>query len=311
MAVERIHITSRAEWLALRKRDVTASRIGALFSCHPYVTALRVYCEHAGVEFPEQEETAVMRRGRLLEGAVALAVADERPEWRTSKNEYYYRDPHFRLGATPDFLIDGDPRGLGVLQTKTAAPSVFERDWHNGTEIPFWITLQTLVEMMLTDAAFGVVAVMQVDAFDLKCSILDVPRDARSEQRIKQAVSDFWLAVAEGREPAPNYGRDAELIRLLAPREVKDKLVDLSGDNELPMILAERERLMKEIAENEKRKDEIEAEVRHKMGDGERSAGLPDGWSITWKTHHRAEQIIAAKDIRALRIFHKQLKDAA
>jgi predicted phage-related endonuclease len=311
MAIERIPITSRPQWLGLRKRDVTASRIGALFSCHPYVTALRLYCEHAGVEFPEQDETPVMRRGRLLEGAVALAAAEQRPEWRITKNEYYQRDSELRLGATPDFIIDGDARGLGVLQTKTAAPSVFERDWLNGTEIPFWITLQTLVEMMLTNAAFGAVAVMQVDAFDLRCEILDVPRHAATEQRIINAVQKYWDDIAHSREPAPDYGRDADLIRLLAPREVKDKVIDLSGDNELPVILARREKLMAEIAEREEEKHAIETEVEFKLRDAERATGLADGWSITWKTHHRAEQLLKAKDIRTLRIFHKQPKDAA
>jgi predicted phage-related endonuclease len=121
MTIERIEITSREQWLALRKPDVTASVVASLFGCHPYVSALKLYLAHSGVEFDEADNR-VFRRGRLMEPTVALAVSEERPDWRIEKCDSYYRDPDLRLGATPDFLIHGDPRGLGVLQTKTAAP---------------------------------------------------------------------------------------------------------------------------------------------------------------------------------------------
>src|SRR5207344_3605454 len=158
-----------------------------------------------GVDFPHAD-SAVTRRGRLLESAVALAVGEERPEWIITKNKDYYRDPNLRLGATPDFFIHGDPRGLGVLQTKTAAPHIFERDWEGGATVPFWVQLQVLTEAMLTEAAFGAVAVLRVDAFDLALALIEVPRHPAAEQRIKAAVAQFWADVAAGREPDPDYG---------------------------------------------------------------------------------------------------------
>jgi predicted phage-related endonuclease len=300
MAIERHEIVNRAQWLALRKADVTASRVGALFAAHPYVTPLRLYMEQAGVEFPEQEETPVMRRGRLLEGAVAMAVAEQRPDWTVTKNNFYYRDPEHRLGATPDFFIDGDPRGLGVLQTKTAAPYVFERDWDNGKTIPFWIMLQTLTECLLTGAAFGVVAPLRVDAFDLACPILEIPRHPTAEAKIYEAVGQFWHDVRTGHEPEPDYGKDASLLPILAPRAVEDKIADLSTDNELPVLLAQRQQLRTDIRAYEARCDAIEAELKFKMRDAER-AHLP-GWSITWKNQHREAFTVAAKDMRVLRI---------
>jgi predicted phage-related endonuclease len=308
MPIERIEITSREQWLNLRKRDITASRVGALFGLHPYVTAARLYYEQAGIDFPETEESAVMRRGRLLEGAVALAVEDERPHWNIIKGRYYYRDPELRLGATPDFLIEGDPRGLAVLQTKTAAPNVFEKQWNNGKEIPFWITLQTLTECMLTGAAFGVVAPMRVDPFNLLCPILEIPRHEASEQRIRSAVKQFWRDVDEGNEPTIDYGRDKELISVLTPREIKQKLVDLSGDNELPVLLAQHSQLKAWIKAYGERCEAIESEVRWKMKDAERVTGLDD-WSITYKTQHRSEYSVPEKDIRVLRIHDRRKGD--
>ena len=68
--IERKTFTSRDEWLEWRKQDVTASSIGALFNCHPYTTALRLYAEKRGTDFLVEDNKA-MRRGRWLEPAVA------------------------------------------------------------------------------------------------------------------------------------------------------------------------------------------------------------------------------------------------
>lgn len=289
----------------LRKDDITASRVGALFDVHPYCSALRLYLEKSGVEFPEQDDSPVKRRGRLLEGAVGLAVAEARPDWRIVKAGDYFRDADARLGATPDFFIEGDPRGPGVLQTKTVAPHVFKRDWEEGQTIPFWITLQTLAECMLTGAAWGAVAAMKIDAFDLACPILDVPRHQAAEAKIVAAARQFWDDVAHGREPGPDYGKDADLLPIIAPLAVKDKTIDLSASNELPALLDQRARLKEQIQAYAARCEEIETEVRFRMKDAERVVGI-DGFSITYKNQHRDAYTIPAKDYRVLRINKKE-----
>jgi predicted phage-related endonuclease len=304
MMIERIPITSREQWLAVRRHDVTASTIGALYGAHPYMSALKLYMTHAGIEFPKKENEA-MKRGRLLEPAVGLAVAEERPDWQIVKANEYYRDPGQRLGATPDFYIDGDPRGRGVLQAKTASPHAWEHYWDEGREVPLWIELQCLTECMLTDAAFGVVAVLRVDAFGLDCSITEIPRHSAAEQKIRAAVAQFWRDVAAGHEPQPDYGRDADLLKIIAPREIKGKIIDLSGDNELPALLSQRELLMQEIEGYKTRKTAIDTEIKFKLGDAERGVGIPE-WSIIWRTHHVNEYVVAATDQRPLRIHHKK-----
>ena len=151
--VVRHDIESEEQWLEWRKADVTASRVAALFGQHPYETALHLYLEKCGVEFAQPDrDNRILRRGRWLEPAVAVAVGEKRPEWKIEAPKLYLRDPDLRLGATPDFYIHDDPRGLGVLQCKTVAPSVFERDWDSGREVPFWILLQIITEMMLAEA---------------------------------------------------------------------------------------------------------------------------------------------------------------
>lgn len=304
MIVQRIPILSRPQWLELRKPDVTASTVAALFGVHPYATPLKLYYQHQGMEFGF-EETKPIRRGRLLENAVAQRVGEEHDDWIIEKCQTYFRAPELKLGATPDFFIHGDPRGLGILQTKTAYPYIFERDWDSGNITPLWIELQLLTEMMLTDAAFGVAAVIY--NYDLDLCDRELPRNARAEERIKTAVANFWELVRLEREPDPDFGKDAELIKLIAPREAADKRLDLSGDNELPVLLQERSAVMQRIASLEDRKNEIETEVKFKMRDAAEASGV-NGYKITYKTSHFHGYTVAERDTRVLRIHERNTR---
>src|SRR5580765_176161 len=183
--IERRSITSKEVWLEWRKQDVTASVVGALFNCHDYTTPLRLYAEKRGTEFIHQDNLA-MRRGRWLEPAVAKAVEELRPDWTLEPARHYLRDPELRLGATPDFYIHGDPRGLGILEAKTVAPSVYTRDWGDGLEVPLYHILQASVAAMLADADSIVIAALLVDAHNMDVSIHEMPRNPAAEQKIRE-----------------------------------------------------------------------------------------------------------------------------
>lgn len=302
--IERREIVDRDLWLEWRKQDVTASAVGALFSAHPYITPLKLYVEKRGVEF-ENPDNAAMRRGRWLEPAVGKAVEELRPHWKLVPASVYLRDPDLRLGATPDFFIEGDERGPGVLQAKTIAPSVYAREWRDGAEVPFWIIGQCATETMLADAAFGVVAGLLVDAHAMDVVIHEIPRHPAAEEKIKSAVHEFWQRVEQGREPEPDYGRDADVVRMLYPHEVPGRVLDVNGDNSLPVLLDERLTLQAQIKAFEHRVDEIDTELKFKMADAESITGLP-GWRVTYKSTDRAGYTVQPKTIRTLRVFDKR-----
>ena len=128
MQVERIP-TDGIHLATEREQDITGSGVGALFGVHPYATELQFYAKHSGTVFPAADpENKILRRGRWCEPAVAKAVGERHPELRIEPAKIYLRDPILRLGAHPDFFIHGDPRGDGVLETKTASPQVYDRD---------------------------------------------------------------------------------------------------------------------------------------------------------------------------------------
>lgn len=303
--IEKIPVNDRAAWLALRRRDVTASDIGALFGRHPYRSPLQVFADKVGEGYDRGDNSA-MRAGRILEPAVAAAVAEERPEWQIDKVVSYFRDPDLRLGATPDYFALQKEKGLGVLETKTANPQVFERDWKNGPPLAW--TLQCLVQMMLVDATWGAVAVL-VKSRDFPVFIYEFQRHECAEAKIVAKVKAFWDAIETGAQPPiADFTKDGPAIAAMFPREYRDT-IDLSGNNRLPEILDRRADLAAILKNAEAEKDAIDAEIKQALGVAA-SASIP-GWRISWKTQHRKEQLLAAKDIRVLRVTDLRSKGEA
>jgi predicted phage-related endonuclease len=295
----------REQWLSWRSQDVTASVVGALLTDHPYTTALHLWAEKRGVEFSERPENKRMRRGRELEGLVGKEVALARPQWKIEPVNCYYRDPDIRLGATPDFWLLGDPRGRGVLQAKTADASIIANRWDGGRVAPEWIQWQLRTEMLLTDAAFGVISVLEPNSWD--CHIIELNRNPEDELLLVTMVKKFWLAVEQGTEPEPDFSRDADVIRAMLPRETPGKTLDLSGHNAIREMLETRAALCDSIRDMESRREAIETEVRFVIGDAERISGL-NGWQITYRVEPRQGYTVPPKQPRILRIHDKRAK---
>jgi predicted phage-related endonuclease len=293
------HKLALGELSPLRPLDVTASEFAALVGMHPHKTGMGLFAEKTGVEMPRDEDSVVMRRGRLLEDAVARAFLEEHPGCKLTKANEYVRAPLLRLGASLDYRLIDELGRKGVAEMKTTAPLSFKRYWTEDTP-PTHVTLQCLVQMMLTNSEIGVVAVLVVDGYRFDLHTYNIPRHHAAERRIQDAVAQFWADIAAGRTPDIDYARDASLLPVLYPHHVERKVVDLRADNELPALLDEREALKEEIAAKIARKDEIETEMKFKMADAE--AALVPGWRITLRDQHRKEHMVKASDFRVLRI---------
>jgi predicted phage-related endonuclease len=301
----RIDLTqlSREQWLALRRDDVTASDVGALFGCHPYRTMRGLYEEKSGEPLPDLD-SPVLRRGRLLEDAVAVACMEARPDLKIEKAGEYIRDPALRLGATPDFYvsrISSEPVGeLGVMQAKTVSPFVFKREWTEELP-PAHIVLQCLLEMMLTNRSFGIVAALEIADPHFPLHVYDIPRHPRTEAAIEEAAVEFWRRVREDDPPPMDYTRDGALIARLFAEEQAGKEIDLTLDNRIVELVDARDGLASAIRSATKERDAVEAEIKEKLGDAE-IARCPGGRVITWKSQSRKETVIPASRFRVLRV---------
>lgn len=287
--IERIPSDDRAAWLANRKQDVTASEIAALFGSHPYRTAYQVFADKTGAGV-DIGDNAAMRRGRILEPAVAEAWFEERGE-RLLKCHAYLRSPEHRIGATPDYArLCGEP-----VEMKTVAPEKWD-EWKEAPPIAY--QLQALVQAMLMDAPRAWIAVM-VDNRAKDFRVFEVPRHPAAEAKIIANVAAFWRAVAAGEPPAPDYARDGAAIAAMFPRD-NGEVLDLSADNRLPEMLARRAELKAQISAAEAEAEAIDAELKDKIGAAS-EATLP-GWKITFKAQTRPERVVAASTFRVLRV---------
>jgi predicted phage-related endonuclease len=306
--IERRPITDRAQWLEWRQHDVTASEVAALFkhpdgraTLHPYGrTRLSLWADKQGLT-QAQADNAVLRRGRWGEAAVIEMLHDERPEWQVRRAAVYLRDPAIRLGATPDAVaVDPERAGVGVVQCKTIAESVFEREWTSGAPLGF--QLQTLAEMMLAAASWGAIAVLVMHRYEWQPLIFDVERHEASEARMRAAVDRFWCDFDAGLMPVLDPEQDAETIRAIHPKALikEQQPLDLSGDNEIDRLLTARAGLNGVMKDAKKRVEVIETAVKAKLGPHE--LALAPGWRISWKNEHREAYTVNASDPRVLRV---------
>jgi putative phage-type endonuclease len=278
-------ISSRGEWLQWRAGLITASRIGALFGIDQFQTIENVV-EEMRAERRGAGDNAAMRAGRILEPAVIAALNEERPELRVIKATTFHILPELRLGCTPDAFGDDDL----LVQCKTASAEQWDR-WHG--KIPLQYTLQTLCEMVVTGRTRGMLALM-IRSPSFPLHLFNVERHVAAEQRILDAVAEFWRLWDAGLHPVTQSAEG------LAEMTDDGSHRDLSSDNYLCAVLPEREKLKAEVSGAERRIKEIDEALKAALGPA--SSGWVPGYNITFRSQHRRETVIPERDIRVLRV---------
>jgi predicted phage-related endonuclease len=298
--VQRIPIENRAQWLDLRRADVTASDLGALFGFDPYKSPRQLYEEKASGR-SDSEDNAVLRRGRWQEAAVVEMLAEMHPDWRIERPNDYVRDPTLRLGATTDRLATLPDGEIVAIECKSVARSVFEDDWRDGP--PLRVQLQALGNGMLRGVKRMLIAVLVRDQYTDEPQEIWIERHPGAEQRIVDGVREFWRRV-ESSEPYPfDFGRDKDLIAALYPKG-GGAAIDLSGNNRVGFLCEERLAWAQRRAACEKALEVVEAEIMALLGDADR-AEHPD-YNISWKLQRRKEVVMPATEYRVLRISRKK-----
>lgn len=306
MPIEQHAIASREQWLGLRKADITASIAGALLGVHEYTTPYALWALKSGRLTEDPEETAPMRRGRLLEPVAVELMRELRPTWSIRRGDVYLRDPDNRIGATPDVFVDDPDRGPGIVQIKSVEAMTFRKKWKDpdtgDVRPPLWIVVQGIVEAHLAKKTHGaewVGVAPLVVSHGLDMPIIDdIPIHGGVIERLKRETETFWRRVERGDAPPADYGRDGEIIAQLYGLTT-DQTIDLMADNRLPDILAEDKTLAETMASAKKRRDAIKAEIIEKMGHA--SLGTCNGWRISAPTINRKAYSVGASSYRQVR----------
>jgi hypothetical protein len=180
-------------------------------------------------------------------------------------------------------------------------PGVFARKWHaEDGEIspPLWIALQAMAEQHLTQTDFAYVAALVV-GYGLSLELIPVPMLPSVIEQVRAKVSAFWDLVAAGQLPAPDYGVDGKMLAEVL-RDDDGSELDLSTDNELPIIAAELEaaQISKKMAEDAL--DQCKAKILYRIGNA--SQAKFSGGMISAKTVKRRPYSVPAGSYRRLQV---------
>lgn len=293
-------IRSRGEWLDWRRFDATSTQTPILCGAHPKKTALWLWAiKHGLIAEADGSGDPVLDWGRWGQPAVIRMVSEKRPNWQIREANVYLRDPGLRMGATPDAaVIDPAREGVGTLECKMVHEDVYEQQWPGG-QPPLMYQIQGLTAAMLMGASWVVIAAL-IQGRGWRPNIYVMERHADVEAKIRKAVVKFWADFDAGLMPIVNPALDAETIKEIYPKPLTKTPVDLSADNALPAVLSERAVLKAEVKPRLKRIEEIDTDIKAKLGIHE-SAILP-GWKISWTGEHIEEHVVKAFDRRTLRV---------
>lgn len=304
MPVKVLTLDTDAEWLAARKKDVTASVVGALFGIHEFTTPYALWAEKSGAKPVDDIMNAAIMRGRLMESVAVDVLSMDYPDWavihNTGKGVRYFRDPDARLGATPDTFVSCPLRGDGTVQIKSVEASIYRRKWcANGEpEPPLWIALQAVVEAHLTGSSWAAVAPIVV-SHGIEVPLIQIPLSNKVVDSVYHKVAEFWSGIENGLEPDPDFSLDGDVIDSMYAGDGSE--IDLSGSDAIFDLVREHGSVRQQLSEAQERLDEIRAELKHAMR-GSEFAYLRHGKRMSWRKQFRKFPDGTTKSHRVLRV---------
>lgn len=263
---------TREEWLALRRKNVGASEVAALFGCQPdyAMSHWTLWQVKAGRMAEPVVDSPRAEAGLRFEQAAAEWIAEVNG-WEIERAEYAQHRYVNGMGCSPDFTILAVPSG--ILEVKWVDWLVKKRDW--GDEPPAHILLQLQHQLACTEQEWGAIGCIVGGNEPV---VWKYDRRPKLIAEIEQRVRNFWCSIEEDNEP-PIDGSvsTAEGLARLYPATI-DEVEDLTADEHAAMacenyLRAGGQRRLYAAAEREARNNLI-ALMGRKMG------AVADGFTV-------------------------------
>lgn len=276
MSAVLIPTASEEEWLAARRKGVTASEIAVLMGLSPYDSPYGLYHRKLGI-LPAGDDSDVMEKGRVLEPVIAEKFAALHPEWIVTGNGrqlYAHRDRAWQL-ATPDRLVNVNPidpaqwlKGTegAVLECKVDGGSP---DWGEpGTdEIPVHYRAQVLWQCRVMGVTRWHAACFNADRWKARWYEGVIDDAAEADLALMEDEARDFLDRLDRHDPPEVDWRPATIgaLKTLYAGEP-------DGDVEVRRSLAIQYRAAcRRFKEAERRKDEMTARMLAAIGNGRRA----------------------------------------
>lgn len=271
MATEYHPITSEAEWLAMRKQDVTSTEVSALYGMSPYTTEFELWHQKNGTLESDFEDNDRIAAGRHLEPAIATLVA-ERHGVKVEPLKVYARDPEARMGSSFDYIITGHEHeaaseladhvaryGTGIMEIKNV-DFLAHRDRWTKDECPDHIEVQLQQQLELTGYEWGAVVAL---VGGNRIWIYIRMRDKAVGKALRHAIAKFW-SMTEA--PPPVMPDDADAIIALHQFADPGTVLDARDDDYFASLAEDYDQLGSKIKALEDERKAVKANIIARAG---------------------------------------------
>ncbi len=260
MTREIIEITSEDQWLALRKKDITSTKMAALLDLSPYSTPFEVYHAHkSNVQVPF-DPSERMEKGKRMEAYIAQEIAIEKG-WKVRPLNVYVRIPELKMGASFDFEYE-KPNGVkGIMEIKGVDYFQFKEKWEapeEDGEATAYVEIQLQHQLECFDKYEEAVIVAATSIYDFH--VYERKRDMDFGNDLRQVVRKFWKDVEAGNAPSPDFYRDSDVINELY-KDILEADADFTQNEHLNVLLGKYKRLSAEETTAEAERKAVKAEI--------------------------------------------------
>lgn len=253
---ETINFDSKAEWLSLRRKDITSTEAAGLFNEGAYEnsrTFYELYQLKSGAiapkPFKENDRTVW---GNRLEAAIANGIAEDLG-LIVEPFKVYMRIPELGAGSSFDFKIvgiadsfDGDETardmfrqyGDGVMEVKNIDAMQFRRNWiedGESIEATVQIEMQVQHQLLVSGLKWAIIAPL-VGGNTPK--VIYRLRDDNAAKAIAKKAKELWQRIENNNPPQPDFVKDAETIAKVFVQNDGSE-VDLSDNDRLIALCVE------------------------------------------------------------------------
>lgn len=258
---EIIRPKSHEEWLNERKNGIGSSEIATILGVNPWETPYQLWRRKLGLEAP-QEENFAMKAGHYLEDAVSRFYEDATGHKiiKASAGDWIARDKDRPfLQVSPDrtyWLTDSKKDGKGILECKTTQMSIDTED------LPKHWFCQLQMQLGVSNMEAGSLAwLCSGREFGYK-ELRFVPDFYRD---MVGYAEEFWYKnIVERQEPAMT---DIQDVLLKFRQHTEGKTLEVGED--IYDAVLELKDIKEQIAELDKKKDELEGRIKMIFEDAE------------------------------------------
>lgn len=279
MSIETIHPRDERHWHELRAQDITSTEVSALFGISPYLTEFELWHRKKDGAIVTIDQNERMLWGDRLQDAIANGIASDQG-WKIRRMSEYIRTPLQRMGASFDYEIDTNGDGpAGLLEIKNVDSLAFRQGWienDSGIEAPPHIEIQVQHQLAVSERRFAYIGAL---VGGNRLGLIRRERNKEQIEIIMKRVLGFWHSIRTGREPTPDFARDAEFISRLYGSAEKGKFFDARKNDRILNLVREYRGFADDIKALDAKRAEIKAEILATVGDCEKVLG--EGFSIS------------------------------